>query len=139
MKTENSFVNGIRWTARITGTILVAFTIIFLILVFIDNLGENTGSQRHSLSTIIIITFIIWGIALAGLILALWKEGLGGCISLLGFITMCILNIFNPESKKSATIIFMLWMIPSLIYLYYWWKTKILPKVNDNNVQIDDQ
>jgi hypothetical protein len=120
----------IRWTARIAGTLLVIFTLAFGIATFIDGLGRNNGSPSQSLSPLILIIFIIWGVALAGLILALWKEGLGGCISLISFVTMYILNLFNraAPNSKSAIFVFLIFSIPALLYLLYWWLNKDISK-----------
>jgi hypothetical protein len=116
----------IKWTARVTGTLLVLFTLTFGIATFIDGLGRNNGSSLSSYSPLIIIIFIIWGLALAGLVLALWKEGLGGLISLISFVTMYILNLFNKAApnKGGAIFVFLIFLIPSLLYLLYWWMTK---------------
>jgi hypothetical protein len=114
--------NGIKWTARITGTLLVAFTLVFGIATILDGMNSNNGSPVTSLSTLIIIIFTIWGIALAGLIVALWKEGMGGLISLGSFILMFILNLFNTEASVRWGVfpIFFIFSIPSVLYLYYW-------------------
>ena len=114
--------NGIRWTARISGTLLVAFTLFFVIASFIDSMNRNNGSPLASLSTLIIIIFIIWSIALAGLILALWKEGIGGVISLGSFILMYILNLFNTEAsmRAGAFPVFLIFSVPSILFLSYW-------------------
>jgi hypothetical protein len=125
--------NGIKWTARITGTLLVVFTLVFGIASFIDGMNRNNGSPS-SLSTLIIILFIIWGIALTGLIIALWKEGMGGVISLGSFILMYILNLFNTEAsiRGGAFPIFFIFSIPSILYLCYWKLTKDIIQKKDN-------
>jgi hypothetical protein len=114
--------NGLRWTARISGTLLVAFTLFFVIASFIDGMNRNNGSPLASTSTLIIIIFIMWCIALAGLILALWKEGIGGFISLGSFILMYIMNLFNTEAsmRAGALPIFLIFSIPSILFIIYW-------------------
>lgn len=131
---KNQPFNGIRWIARITGTLLVIFTLAFGIANFMDGLGKNNGSHLGSLSALILIIFIIWGLALAGLVLALWKEGLGGSISLVGFVMMYILNLFNKAAPNrwGAIFVFLIFSIPSLLYLYYWWMTKDIFQKKDN-------
>jgi len=123
---KNQPLGVIKWTARVTGTLLVIFTLAFGLATFIDGLGRNNGSPFSSFSLLIIIIFIIWGLALAGLVLALWKEGLGGCISLISFVSMYILNLFNKAApnRGGAVFVFLIFSIPSLLYLLYWWKTK---------------
>lgn len=114
--------NGLRWTARISGTLLVVFTLFFVIASLIDSMNRNNGSLFSSFSTLIIIIFIIWGVALAGLILALWKEGIGGFISLGSFILMYILNLFNTEAsmRAGAFPVFLIFSVPSILFLIYW-------------------
>jgi hypothetical protein len=123
---KNQLLAIIKWTARVTGTLLVIFTLAFGIATFIDGFGRNNGSPLSSFSPLILIIFIIWGLALAGLVLALWKERLGGCISLIGFVTMYILNLFNKTApnRGGAIFVFLIFLIPSLLYLSYWWMTK---------------
>ena len=124
MKQKKSFEQIIRLIARISGSFLVVFTVVFGIATFIDSLGRNTAPPP--LSSLIQIIFAIWAIALAGLVLALWKEGLGGFISLVSFLTMCILNFFNPDApdSKGAILVFLIFSLPALLYIYYWVLTK---------------
>jgi len=102
--------NGLRWTARISGTLLVAFTLFFVIASLIDSMKRNNESP------------FAWGIALSGLILALWKEGMGGFISVGSFIIMYILNLFNTEAsvRAGALPVFLIFSVPSILYLIYW-------------------
>ena len=127
--------NGLRWTARISGTLLVAFTLFFVIADFIDGMNRNNGAPLASFSTLIIIIFIIGGIALAGLILALWKEGMGGVISLGSFILIYILNLFNTEAsvRGGALPIFFIFSVPSILYLRYWKLTRDIFRLKENN------
>ena len=125
---------ALKWTARITGIFLVAFTLFFGIASLIDEMNRNNGSLSASLSPLIIIIFIIWVIALAALIVALWKEGMGGFISLVSFILMYVLNLFNTEAsvRGSAFPIFFIFSIPSILYLCYWKLTKDIIQKKDN-------
>lgn len=121
MKNRNPY-NWLRWIARITGILLVAFTLFIVIGEFIEGQQRNPESGLASYTPIILICFVIWGIALAGLVLALWKEGLGGIISLISFMLVYILNLFNKEASMRANAIgvFLIFCIPSLLYLVYW-------------------
>jgi hypothetical protein len=123
---KNQPLDIVKWTARVTGTFLVIFTLAFGIATFIDGLRGSNGPSLSSFSLLVLIIFFIWGLALAGLVLALWKEGLGGCISLTGFLTMYILNLFNKAApnREGAIFVFLIFSVPSLLYLFYWWMTK---------------
>jgi len=109
-------INMIRWAARIIGTTIVIFVLIFAI----GNFLEGLDKPKPNYNTYTIIIFVIWGAGLAGLILALWKEGLGGIISLLCFIIFNILTAFNTTPGSSYTFVLLLFMIPSILYLVYW-------------------
>ncbi len=120
MKKTNSF-NSIRWTARIIGTLIVAFTLFIGIAENFDGLNRVDASASDTFGTLMIITFIFWGVGLAGLLLALWKEGLGGIVSLLSFIIFMILLGINPNPDVRFMSVLFIFLIPSLLYLIYWW------------------
>lgn len=111
----------LKWIARITGTLLVVFTLTMVIGEYIE--GQHRQPVPPTSFTPLILTiFIVWGFALAGLILAWWNEGLGGIISLAGFMLVYILNLFNKEAslRGGAITIFLIFSIPSILYLIYW-------------------
>jgi hypothetical protein len=122
MKPKNTSMSMLRWIARIMGSALVCFTLVFLL----GSLFSHPDQPFKMPSAIIVIIFIIWIITLSALVLAWWREGLGGWISLAGFVLMYLLNLFNPEAsiRAGAIFIFLLFMIPSLLYIVYWWGTK---------------
>ncbi len=108
----------IRWTARIVGTLIAVLTL----FIGIGELLEGRGKPgSNSFDTILIITFIIWGLGLVGLLIALWKEGIGGIISLLCFIIFNILAATNPNPESRYSLVLLVFMIPSVLYLCYWW------------------
>lgn len=120
-KMKNSkLINTIRWSAVIIGTLIVAFTLLF----FIGSMLEGRNKPGHGLDTYTILTFVVWGIGLAGLILAIWKPGTGGLISLLSFIVFNILAAVNPNPESSYTVVLLLFLLPSILYLLYWWLKK---------------
>ena len=96
---HSKLLSIIRWAARITGTLMVIFVLIFAVGNFIEGLDK----PKPDYNTYTIIIFLIWGAGLAGLILALWKEGLGGIISLLCFIAFNILTAVNTTSGLAYT------------------------------------
>jgi len=121
MKKVNPY-NWLRWIARIAGTLMVLFTLFMFIGELLESQKRHGGSALSSFTPLILIIFALWGIALAGLLLAIWKEGLGGIISLLSFILMYILNLFNKEAsmRGNAIAVFLFLCIPSILYLVYW-------------------
>lgn len=122
---KNKPYNVLRWTARIYGMIVVA---LLLCLAISEYIGKLQWGESPSASLFMILNgmikywfiFLPWVIAGVGLILALWKEGLGGGISLISLIISLFtlgfprqLNAFIPITIAS---------IPSILYLIYWWK-----------------
>lgn len=121
MKEKDPY-KALKWSARILGSLLVVFTLFMFFGELIESQNRATGLTHPSYSPLLIIIFITWGIALAGLVLAIWKEGLGGIISLVSFILMYILNLFNQEvtMRGSAILLFLFFSIPAILYLIYW-------------------
>ena len=123
MKTTTT-ISIVRWTARIIGTLMVAFTLLIVIGEMLDSYNKHGAAASDTFDTLMIITFTFWGIGLAGLILALWKEGLGGIVSLISFIIFFILVGINPKPDVHFMYVIFIFLIPSVLYIYCWWLTK---------------
>ncbi|MEI6821354.1 MAG: hypothetical protein WCL51_05435 [Bacteroidota bacterium] len=126
---NTKLINTIRWTAIIIGTLMTTFVLLFGIGYLIEGLMKPNNGDANGLKTGTIIGFVIWGIGLAALILAIWKPATGGLIS---FISIIVFNIMvalstNPESRYSPVLL--IFLLPSILYLLYWWlkkKSKII-------------
>lgn len=126
MEKNSQFAKTVRWSARILGTTIVTGTLIFALGYLWEGAHKSTSTTAFNPS--LVITFIFWGLGLAGLILALWNEKKGGIISLFSFIIFISLAAIksHPDYKFFVLLIF---LIPSLLYLAYWKMTsKTLPK-----------
>lgn len=123
MKTKDPYA-GILWTARVFGTFLVLVTLFIVIGEMID--GYHRNGKLETFTILQISTFIFWFLGLAGLILAWWKEGAGGILSFICMVIFLILVIIsaivNPEAR--FTVILFIFLIPSFLYIIYWWLTK---------------
>jgi uncharacterized protein (DUF486 family) len=120
MKKGNPF-DWLRWIACISGSLSVVLTLFIAIGEFIEGQRRYTGLTQTSFTPIILTIFVIWGIALAGLVLALWKEDLGGIISLVSYILVYpefIQQGSYNEGKCHYHLPYLL--IPSILYLVYW-------------------
>ena len=109
-------MNIIRWTARIFGTLLVVFSLIF----FIGSMIEDSHNQGLGLETYNIIVFAVLGIGFAALILAWWKEGLGGIIAFISFIVFNLLAAASPVKGSRYMFLLLIPLVPSILYLIYW-------------------
>jgi hypothetical protein len=107
--------------------------VIFVLSVFIGYIFEGRDRPASEPNFYNIISFVVLGTGLSGLILALWKEGLGGMISLLCFIIVNILAAMNPTPGSAYTYKFLFLMLPSILYLLYWWlKRNSSIKISEN-------
>jgi hypothetical protein len=113
---KSTVVNIIHWTASIIGTLMVAFTL----FIGIGELFEGKNKPGPVLDTYTIITFMVWGIGLAGLLYAIWKPRTGGLLSLISFIVFNILVVFHPNSEATYTPVLLLFLIPSVLFLLVW-------------------
>lgn len=125
MKTKNQYA-GIRWTARVIGTLLVLFTLFMVIGEMIDGYHRNGKIDLVTFNILQIITFIFWFFGLAGMILAWWKEGAGGILSFICTVVFLILVKVNANVNPEArfTVILFIFLIPSVLFIIYWWLTK---------------
>ncbi len=105
----------LRWIARIWSYIVVTFIVLFVGAHFFES-GSGIGSM--SLENAIAFTFFPIGIT-AGLIIAWWKEGLGGIIatgSIIGFhLTMLFIH-----GKPDFVLLIELLAVPGPLFIIYW-------------------
>lgn len=107
----------LRWSARILGTIEV----VLLLYLTLNEFREEIKS--HSLSPLLTLIngqyflAVTLTIAFIGLIIAYWKEGLGGGISLASFI---VLFIGWSDFHLSFILGMVLVSLPAILYFTYW-------------------
>ena len=125
MKTKNKYA-GIRWIARVAGTLLVLFTLFIFIGEMIEGYHRNGKADPETFNILQIITFIFWFLGLAGLILAWWKEGTGGILSFICTVIFLILVKVNANVNPEARfmVILFIYLIPSVLFIIYWWLAK---------------
>lgn len=107
------------WVARIVGTVFVLFILISIGSDIFDSLHKQVsiGIPIHVTGLLILRTALLFA-SLAGLVIAFWREGLGGLISLVSMLSLLIPLIHQPVSRSLLNIFLL--VIPSLLYLLYW-------------------
>jgi hypothetical protein len=120
-----------RLAARVIGTIWLSIGLFFLIGSLFEH-PKTPGAVPKPPDILGIATIVCMLIAFGGLILAWWKEGLGGFISLSGFIIAGALLIIDPDLNFSLPI-FVILMVPSILYLVYWWDERKLSAGNSKS------
>ena len=104
----------LRWSARILA-LLVA---IFLLFMFI---GEGIGGRPANAQPLQARDYFLlslFGLYIIGLIIGLWREGLGGLISL---VFMAIHIIFLKSEGIKNLIYFYVMLLPCILYLLSWY------------------
>jgi hypothetical protein len=111
--------SNLRWTARILGTIEAVFLFYLGFSEFREEIVNQSSSPlvtmingQYFLTVTLTIVFI-------GLIIAYWKEGLGGGISLASYI---VLFIGCSDFHVNFIIGLTLYSLPSILYFTHWLK-----------------
>jgi hypothetical protein len=126
MKAKNGnkqlWLSILRWTARSVGTLLVLSSVIFAGADIIEKHNKHAVFLSNPHTGLTILTVVCFFLALAGLVIALWKEGIGGLIAFIGMLGVVIVILNNPDFNASLMLLIII--IPSLLYLLYWWLAK---------------
>ncbi len=102
----------VRWTARISGSLILAF-ILFMLAANVFGQDQSGGGLN---TTRDIITFICFPIStVIGLSLALKWEGTGGLITIFGMIGLILLR---PDLLTA--ILVLVPIVPGFLYALYW-------------------
>jgi len=119
MTDQNKIVTIILWIARITGTLILAFILFFLLA---HIFGENESGNGFQ-NTNEVISFLFFPIStLIGLSLALKWEGIGGIITIIGMIGLFVVR---PDLLNNTFGLNMMFpIIPGILYTLYWYLTK---------------
>jgi len=118
---EKSLINGIRWFARILGSLLVLFILASVIGEAIEPSPQATGkiTTRE-------IPLIIGAISMVvGIIVAWFQEGIGGLLILGGFIFFYAVHLIFFQSLPGGPF-FIIFLIIGLLFLFCWWQSRRL-------------
>ena len=109
-------------TARIIGTIWASLYLVAIVFGYLENIQIKPGHVSTPDFLLIPIVACLL-IAVTGLIIAWWRAGIGGFISLFAFITAEVLSLIDPKFIFPL-LLFAISLLPSILYLIYWWKVK---------------
>ncbi|MCX6250178.1 MAG: hypothetical protein NTX61_05440 [Bacteroidetes bacterium] len=111
----------LRWCARI---ITILF-IVFILGMFIGEGGTWSQPKNLPLGFRDYALLSLFGFYVVGLVIGLWREGLGGLISIVFMITQ--IAILASEGHSHLTY-FYLMLVPSLLYLLSWYFHRMLAR-----------
>ncbi len=106
-----SLLRIVRWVARIAGSLLVLMVIFFVI-------GEGPPNPLK-MSAIEAVALLALLVMVVGLVLAWWREGLGGGLTVGGFVAFWLLDLLSSHRFWPHGA-FPEFLIVGLLYLFYW-------------------
>jgi hypothetical protein len=107
----------LKWSARILGTIEMALLFYMTFVEFREEIGNHSPSPLLTLINGQYFLAVTLTIAFTGLLIAYWKEGLGGGISLVSFIVLFIgWSDFHVGFILGMTLA----SLPAILYFAYW-------------------
>jgi len=108
----NPFLLGVRWTARILSILFIG---IFMLMFF----GEGFDPAKITPREWISLLFFPFGL-IAGLIIAWWKEGLGGLIT----VFCLVAEIFVGDVSQSGGGNMVICASPGFLFLLSWFLSR---------------
>lgn len=118
----------IRWCARILGLGMVIIVVGFVI----GSVIEGSGKPAPDFNLYTLLTFITWGVGLAGLLLALGWERAGVILATISLLVFNLMAFFNPQPDASYSVVLVLFLVPSGLYLACWWFERTSGKTNED-------
>jgi hypothetical protein len=107
----------LRWSARILGTVEVILLFYLAFNEFREEINSNSPSPLLTLINGQYFLAVTLSIVFIGFIIAYWKEGLGGGLSLASFI---VLFIGWSDYHVNFILGMVLASLPAILYFSYW-------------------
>jgi len=126
-KTIDKTTKVIHWTARILGSVSGAFWVLALTLSTImeSKLGVKPTPEAKLEGTILgcLVTIVVIGV-----IIAWFREGIGGFLTTLGAIALCIFSYISAGHNKIFAVLIsgIPFLIAGILSLISWWRLKRL-------------
>ena len=111
-------LRGWLWTARILGSLLAAFLLYIGVQEFLEEIWNDSPSPLVTMINGQYFLFFCLVFAFIGLVLAWWKEGLGGAIA---FISIVVLFIGWRDFHVNFILGMMFFALPAVLYMVYGW------------------
>ncbi len=109
----------IRWAARVIGIIVGAFWVISLIASSIAEFGTPVLIEGYILAGLVTIN-------VTGVIIAWWKEKIGGIIIVAAAAALCTFSYIEAGHNKILAMLFsgFPFLISGILFLIIWWRSK---------------
>jgi hypothetical protein len=117
---KKTHINGVRWFARISGSLILLLVLFIAIgeIVLWEPPPGSTGKLAER--DIPLMTGMI--VMLAGIVVAWFREGIGGLLMIVGFIPFLVDEL---KSRFNAWFL-VIFPVIGFLYLFCWWQSKRL-------------
>jgi len=126
-KTNDRTTKVIHWTARILGVISGAFWVLALTLSTIVEYKKGVEPTPEAKLEGTILGCLV-AIVVIGVFIAWFREGIGGFITTLGAIALCIFSYISAGRNKFFAMLTsgIPFLIAGILFLISWWRSKKL-------------
>ena len=119
---KKSYVNGVRWFARILGSIVLLLVLSMAIGegLFMEPPPGSSGMLKEK--DIPLMAGMI--IMLAGIVVAWFREGIGGLLMIAGFIPFLVDELKSTKGFNAWFLV--IFPMIGLLHLFCWWQSRSL-------------
>ena len=119
---KKSYVNGVRWFARILGSLILLFVLLMAIGegFFMEPPPGSSGMLTKR--DIPLMTGML--VMLVGIVVAWFREGIGGLLMIGGFIPFLVDELKSEKGFNAWFLV--IFPIIGLLHLFCWWQSRRL-------------
>lgn len=130
---EKSLITGIRWFTRIVGSLLVLLVLVIVIGSIIEPYSQDTEKITITPGRLLLIIGMISMVV--GIVVAWFKEGLGGFLTVGGVVFFYAVHLFVERSYHRGEWVYITFLIIGLLFIFCWWQSrKLTSQAASNNV-----
>jgi hypothetical protein len=119
---KKSHVNGVRWFARILGSLVLLFVLLMVIGegLFMETPPGSSGMLKERDIPLMagMITMLV------GIVVAWFREGIGGLLMIGGFIPFLVDELKSEKGFNAWFLV--IFPIIGLLHLFCWWQSRRL-------------
>ena len=117
---KKTLVNGVRWFARISGSLVLLFVLVMAIgeWLFMEPPPGSSGTLRER--DIPLMAGMI--VMLAGIVVAWFREGIGGLLMIGGFLPFLVDELRSEKGFNAWFLV--IFPIIGLLHLFCWWQSR---------------
>ena len=126
-KTIDKTTKVIHWTARVLGSVSGAFWVLALTLSTIVEYKKGVEPTPEAKLEGTVLGFLI-AVVVIGVIIAWFREGIGGFITLIGAVALSIFAYISAGHNKIFAMLTsgIPFLIAGILFLISWWRRKSL-------------